>query len=126
MSHITVIGFESTQEGLDRESDFIRRINDTTVESLLEIATQTEKSAHARIIIVRRMKSSDQCFGDSQQSYASVYFLNEAAADMCKDIELPLLIIGEVDEMPVKASYEIQAYYLPAQYRRSAEEAQKD
>lgn len=120
MSHITVIGFESTQEGLDRESDFIRRINDTTVESLLAIATQTEKSAHARIIIVRRMKSSDQRFGDSQESYASVYFLNEAAAWMCNDIELPLSIIGEVDEMPVKASYEIQAYYLPLQYRKSA------
>jgi hypothetical protein len=121
MSHTTVIGFESTQEGIDRETDFIRRINDTTVESLLEIARETEKSVHARIIIVRRMKSLDQRFGDSQQNYASVYFLNEAAADMCKDIELPLLIIGETDEMPIKASYEIQAYYLPAQYRKSAQ-----
>lgn len=119
MNGITVIGFESTQEGLDRESDFIRRINDTTVESLLAIATQTERSAHAKVIIVRRMKALDQRFGDLSESYASIYFLNEAAAEMCRDIDLSLTIIGEVDEMPVKASYEIQAYYLPLQYRKS-------
>lgn len=119
MSRVTVIGFEASQGGLDRETDFIRRINDATLQSLLAIATQTERSAYARIITVRRMKSQDQRFGDSATSYSSIYFLNQAAAEMCSEIDLQLPVIAQTDEMPVKASYEIQAYYLPHQHRVS-------
>lgn len=117
MSQVTVIGFESSQAGLDRERDFIRTINDATLQSLLTIARHTGVSPYARIITVRRMKAEIQRFGDPPDRYSSVYFLNQAAVDMCEEIELKLPKIGEADEMPAQASYEIQAYYLPFEHR---------
>jgi len=117
MSRTTVIGFEASQAGIDRERDFIRSINDATLQSLLTIARHTGVSPYARIITIRRMKSQNQRFEDSPASYSSIYFLNEAAAEMCAEIEFDLPVIGEVDEMPAHSSYEIQAYYLPFEHR---------
>lgn len=115
MSRVTVIGFGLDQSDKESESNFIRLIDDITIESLLAIATQTEKAPKARIITVRRLKSTDQRFGNS--SYSSVYFLNEAAADMCADMGISLPVIGEAEHMPGESSYEIQAYYLPQKHR---------
>ena len=115
MPSFTVIGFGTGES--ERDADFIKRISDATLESLLLLASMPEKMALAPIIHVRRVRGEDRSFGHQGTQYSSVYYLNEPAALMCRELGLSLPFIGEADSMPDEASYEMQAHYLPADER---------
>lgn len=115
MSRITVLGF--TLEDESEEDEFIRQISDATVESLLILASAPEKMASAPVVDVRRMRGLQQSLEPEGEKYKSIYYLNEAAVEMCRERAVSLPVIGEVEEMPRESSYELQAQYLPVEHR---------
>lgn len=121
MLYFTVIGFGREKDGLAGDAEFLKRISDATLESLLLLAAQPEKLEVAPIIEVSRMKGQEQRFGPEGAQYGSIYFLNEAAFAMCRELGLSLPVIGQVESMPGEVSYEMQAHYLPLEHRKSFE-----
>lgn len=119
MGLITVIGFGSGEDDLRADAEFIRRIGDATVESLLLLAAEPEKLPLAPVAVVRRMRGEEQSFGPEATLYSSVYFLNAEAVAMCREKGLRLAVIGEADSMPDETSYEMQAHYLPSNYKKA-------
>lgn len=109
MSKVTVVGF--TNE--DEEIEFVRRVSDATLQALLALHAAPERSEQAPVVKVCRLQSPRREFGPKGDDYAAVYCLNDVAVQMCEDLKLSLQVIGELDEMPIEVSYDLEAHYLP-------------
>lgn len=111
MTEITIIAFGKDDNELDRDSDFIRSVSDVTVVSLLALAKDPAKHAHADIVDIRGLRAPESY--PQYAGYSAVYFLNEAALKMCREAGIELNVIGSASAMPEESSFQLQAHYLP-------------
>ena len=109
MSAITVIGFVDDES----ETEFVRRISDATLNTLLAMRAAPEADLPPPVIHVCRLRSPRQQLGPQARDYRAAYALNEAAVAMCEDLGLTPRVIGGMDEMPDEVSYDLEAHYLP-------------
>ena len=109
MSAITVIGFVE-EEG---ETEFVRRISDATLNTLLAMHAAPGHGLSPAVIHVCRLRSPRQQVGPQARDYRSVYALNEAAVSMCEDLGISLSVLGKMDAMPDEVSYDLEAHYIP-------------
>jgi hypothetical protein len=117
-SRISIAGFMDETA----VTDFIRRIGDATVESLLYLSSMRGQMPGVAIVQVRGIGKSNRQLYSRYHQYSTLFYLNEAAVEMCRDLRLPLTLLGEVEAMSEEASYDLEAYYLPLAHRPQAAE----
>jgi hypothetical protein len=116
MSKVLIAGF--TDEG--SVVDFIRRISDATVEALLSLSAARENMPTIPIVQVRRIATGNRRFYSVYNQYSSLFYLNEAALEMCKDLNIEVSVVGEAETMTEEASFDLEAYYIPLAQRGKA------
>jgi hypothetical protein len=117
MSKVLIAGF--TDEG--SVADFIRRISDATVEALLSLSSAHENMPAIPIVQVRRIATGNRRLYSEYNQYSSLFYLNEAALEMCRDLNVEVSVVGEAEAMTEEASFDLEAYYLPLAQREKAE-----
>jgi hypothetical protein len=117
MSQVSIAGFKDEES----VSDFIRRIGDATVASLLYLSSAREKMPAISIVQVRRIGKGNRSLYSQHHQYLSLFYLNEAAVEMCEDLELAVSIVGEAEAMSEESSYDLEAYYVSLAQREKAE-----
>jgi hypothetical protein len=103
-------------------ADFIRRIGDATVESLLYLSSMREQLPEVAIVQVRGIGKGNRQLYSRYHQYSTLFYLNEAAVEMCRDLNLPLTLLGEAEAMSEESSYDLEAYYLSLGQRSQAAE----
>jgi hypothetical protein len=116
MSKVLLAGF--TDEG--SVADFIRRISDATVEALLSLPSARADLPTIPIVQVRRIATGNRRLYNEYNQYSSLFYLNEAALEMCKDLNVEVSVVGEADAMTEEASFDLEAYYIPLAQRGKA------
>jgi hypothetical protein len=116
MSKVVIAGFRDEESALD----FIRRITDATVESLLYLSTLRKKMPAIPIVQVRRIAIANRRLYSEHKQYSSLFYVNEAAIGMCKDLDISISIVGESAGMTEEAGFELEAYYMPFAQREKA------
>lgn len=122
MNNFSIAGF--TDE--EASADFIRRIGDATVASLLYLSSRPQKLPADAIVQVRRIGKGNRQLYSEHHQYSSLFYLNEAAMAMCADLNLVLTIVGETEAMSEESSYDLEAYYVALAQRARAEDAAPD
>lgn len=117
MGNIFIAGFKDEES----VSEFIRLIGDATVASLLYMSSAGERKPTVSIVQVRRIGKGNRSLYSEHHQYSSLFYLNEAAMEMCKDLGLTLSIIGEAEAMSEESSYDLEAYYVTLAQRENAE-----
>lgn len=118
MNKISIAGF--TDEAA--VADFIRRISDATVESLLYLSSSRQNPPAVAIVQVRAIGKSNRQFYSKYHQYSSLFYLNEAAVAMCEDLNLGLNLVGEAETMSEEPSFDLEAYYVALAERAQAKE----
>jgi hypothetical protein len=117
MSKFSIAGFKDEESAFD----FIRRIGDATVASLLSLSSAREKMPAVSIVQVRRIGKGNRSLYSEHHQYSSLFYLNDAAMAMCEDLGLPVSIVGEAEAMSEESSYDLEAYYVPLAQREKTE-----
>ena len=117
MRQIFIAGFRDEPS----EFDFIRRIGDATIESLLYLSASGEKPSPIPIVQVRKIATGNRRLYSQHATCSALFYLNQTAVEMCEDLGVGLNILGEVEEMTDEASYDLEAEYLPVSQRKKQE-----
>jgi hypothetical protein len=104
-------------------AEFIRRIGDATVASLLYLSSTRQKMPAVAIVQVRRIGTCNRQLYSQHHQYSSLFYLNEAAMAMCADLNLALTMVGQAEAMSEASSYDLEAYYVTLAERAQAEAA---
>jgi hypothetical protein len=114
MSKVLIAGFKEEAA----ETEFMRRISDATIESLLFMSAAKETTPLVTIVQVRRIAKGNRRLYSEHQPYAALFYLNEAAVAMCEDLDFSMNYVGEAEAMSEEASFDLEAYYVPLQQRQ--------
>ena len=118
MSKVIIAGFQDEEA----VSDFIRRIGDATVASLLYLSSARDKMPAVSIVQARRIGKGNRQLYSQHPQYSSLFYLNEAAMAMCEDLGVAIAIVGEVEAMSEESSYDLEAYYVSLAERMQGED----
>ena len=117
MNKVSIAGFTDEES----VSEFIRLIGDATVASLLHLSSAGEKKTAGSIVQVRRIGKGNRSLYSEHHQYSSLFYLNEAAIEMCRDLGLALSIAGHAEAMSEELSYDLEAYYVTLAQREKAQ-----
>jgi hypothetical protein len=103
----SVVGFKYDSTDLEREILFLNKTNAALDESerrLLEDPEARPKAVIAEVLFIEEV-----------DEYSSLYYLNEAAVRMCRDVGFPLEILKTISkgEIPANPGIQWRRPYLP-------------
>lgn len=114
MSRHFAIAFPKTREGLSKDIAFQGATLSATEESLKLLMVAPNKLSVAPLVEVRTYPNTTTAVPiEEYDQYSKVYFLNDAAMQMCKELGLSLPIIAEVEGVPDEYGYQVRGHYLP-------------
>lgn len=106
-SNYSVVGFKYDDADSEREILFLNKTNAALNEAEGRLLEDPETRARAVIAEVLFVEDTD--------GYSTLYYLNDAAVRMCRDIGFPLEILRTVprNEIPVNPGIQWRRPYLP-------------
>jgi hypothetical protein len=103
----SVVGFKYEDADSEREILFLNKTNAALNDAESKLLEYPETRAHAVIAEVLFVEDTD--------GYSTIYYLNDGAVRMCRDIGFPLEILETIprNEIPVNPGIQWRRPYLP-------------